>query len=189
VVGITLGTGVGGAIVEDGRLRGGRFGFGGEIGHMSLEMDGPPSPCGNRGCLELYVGRRALVAAYLSRAGWGPGRITFDLARGEREELDPKLLYDAANRGDTAAREVFARAGIVVGVALANLTNLIDPEVFVIGGGVAQAGDLLLEPARRTLAERAMLGASRVPAVLPAALGTGAGLIGAALHALRGLAG
>jgi glucokinase len=189
VVGITLGTGVGGAIVEDGRLRGGRFGFGGEIGHMSLEMDGPPCPCGNRGCLELYVGRRALVAAYLSRAGWGPGRITFDLARGEREELDPKLLYDAANRGDTAAREVFARAGIVVGVALANLTNLIDPEVFVIGGGVAQAGDLLLEPARRTLAERAMLGASRVPAVLPAALGTGAGLIGAALHALRGLAG
>jgi glucokinase len=189
VVGITLGTGVGGAIVEDGGLRGGRYGFGGEIGHVSLEMDGPPCPCGNRGCLELYVGRRALVAAYLERAGWNPGGIAHDLAHGDRAALDPRLLYEAANRGDHAAREVFTRAGIVLGVALANVTNLIDPEVIVIGGGVALAGDILLEPARRTLAERAMMGASRVPAVVPAALGVGAGVIGAALHALRGSAG
>jgi len=186
VVGITLGTGVGGAIVEAGRLRGGRHGFGGEIGHVSIEMDGPPCPCGNRGCLELYVGRRALVAAYLAHAGWSPGGSAYDLARGDRAALDPRLLYEAANRGDPAAREVFTRAGIVLGVALANVTNLIDPEVIVIGGGVALAGDMLLEPARRTLAERAMLGASRVPAVLPAALGVGAGVIGAALYALRG---
>jgi glucokinase len=189
VVGITLGTGVGGAIVENGRLWGGRYGFSGEVGHISLELDGPPCPCGNRGCLELYVGRRALVSAYLDRAGWEPGRIAFDLAAGERQALEPRLLYDAANRGDHIAREVFARAGIVLGVALANLTNLLDPEVFVVGGGVAQAGDLLLEPARRTLAERAMMGASRVPPVIPAALGMSAGLIGAALQALRGPAG
>lgn len=189
VVGITLGTGVGGAIVEDGRLRGGRNGFGGEIGHVSVELDGPPCPCGNRGCLELYVGRRALVASYLERAGWAPGGIAHGLAQGRCEALDPRLLYEAAHRGDHAAREVFTRAGIVLGVALANVTNLIDPERIVIGGGVALAGDLLLEPARRTLAERAMMGAARVPAVVPAALGVGAGVIGAALQALRGLSG
>jgi glucokinase len=189
VVGITLGTGVGGAIVENGRIFGGRHGFAGELGHMSIDLDGPPCPCGNRGCLELAIGRRALVASYLERAGWAAGSIAFDRAGGDRARLTPKLLYEAAVRGETAAREVFTRAGIVLGVALANLTNLLDPEVFVIGGGVSLAGDLLLEPARRTLAERAMIGGARVPAVVPAALGVRAGVIGAALHALFPAAG
>jgi glucokinase len=189
VVGLTLGTGVGGAIIEDGRLRGGLHGFGGEAGHMSLEIDGPVCPCGNRGCLELYIGRRALVAAYLERAGWVEGGIAYGLAAGVREACDPKLLHQAAGRGDEHARAVFERAGVVLGVALANLTNLIDPAVFVIGGGVAQAGDLLLGPARRTLAERAMIGGARVPPVVPAVLGVRAGVIGAALHALAPAAG
>ncbi len=185
MVGLTLGTGVGGAVVEEGRLAAGLHGFGGEAGHMSIDMDGERCPCGNRGCLELYIGRRALVAAYLNRARWVPGEAAYELARGDRTALEPKLLCEAAQRGDAQAQAIFIRAGEVLGVALANLSNLIDPAAFVIGGGIAQAGELLFDPARRTLAERAMIGRKRVAPVLPAALGTRAGVIGAGLHALQ----
>jgi len=189
VVALTLGTGVGGAVVVDGRLAGGLHGFGGEIGHMSIDWDGPPCPCGNRGCLELFVGRRGLVAAYLQQAAWAPGAVAHDLAGGIRDALDPRLLAEAARGGDPAARQAFARAGEMLGTALANVSNLVDPAVFVIGGGVAQAGDLLLEPARRTLAARAMIGAAGVAPVLEAALGVRAGAIGAGLHAHDRIAG
>jgi glucokinase len=186
VIGITLGTGVGGAIVDRGRLLGGRHGFGGEIGHMSLAHDGPACPCGNRGCLELYVGRRALVAAYRERAGGDPQGIAERLAASDPEGLSPRRLCEAAHLGDPHARAVFDEAGGLLGVALANLSNLIDPAAFVVGGGVAQAGDLILEPARRVLGLRAMMGAESVAPVLPAALGVRAGLIGAALSAWHG---
>ncbi len=189
VVAITLGTGVGGAVVIDGRLADGFHGFGGEIGHMSLAWDGPQCPCGNRGCLELYVGRRGLVSAYLARTResgsetTGLSRLSESESR-DPEALEPHTLAEAAEAGDPVARGVFERAGVILGVALANLSNLIDPEIFVIGGGVAQAGDLLFEPARRSLAARAMMGAGRVAPVVPAALGVRAGLLGAAFHAL-----
>ena len=188
VVALTLGTGVGGAIVIDGHLAEGLHGFGGEVGHMSIAWDGPPCPCGNRGCLELFIGRRGLVAAYLARSEWAPGEIAHDLAGGDRAALDPRLLARAAEAGDRIARDVFAAAGEALGTALANLSNLIDPAIFVIGGGVAQAGDLLLDPARRSLAARAMIGAAGVAPVVPAALGVRAGTIGAGLYAYDRLA-
>ncbi len=184
VVALTLGTGVGGAIVIEGRLFAGTHGFAGELGHMSIDRDGPRCPCGNRGCLELYVGRRGLVADYLERCHWQPGAPGHDLAEGRRERVDPKLIAQAARRGDAAAREAFGRAGEALGGALADVGNLLDPTVFVVGGGVSQAGELVLEPARRVLAERAMARAVAVPAILPAALGVEAGFIGAALHGL-----
>lgn len=183
IVAITCGTGVGGAIVEAGRLRGGRHGFGGELGHMSLAVDGAPCPCGNRGCLELFLGRRPLVAAYLERCRRAPGEPPCGLAGGDRDSVTPKRIADAAARGDEAAREAFRLAGEALGAALANLSNLIDPEAFVVGGGLAQAGELLLGPARRVFAERAMIGPERAAPVLPAALGYRAGLLGAALQA------
>jgi len=184
VVALTLGTGVGGAIVTDGRLFAGTHGFAGELGHMSIERGGPRCPCGNRGCLELYVGRRGLVADYLGRCRWEPGAPGYDLAGGRREQVDPKLIAQAAQQGDAAARETFARAGETLGGALADVANLLDPTVFVIGGGVAQAGELIFAPARRILAERAMARAVAVPAIVPAALGVEAGFIGAALCGL-----
>lgn len=183
VVGLTIGTGVGGAIVIGGRLLGGVHGFAGEAGHMSVDHAGPACPCGNRGCLELYVGRRGLVASYLSRASWRAGEAAFELAGGDRDALDPRLLGIAAQQGDRAAQAAFAAAGEILGVGLVNLANLIDPQTFVIGGGVSRAGDLLLGPARRALRQRVMMGAARAPEVRPAALGVSAGLIGAALYA------
>jgi glucokinase len=188
VVALTLGTGVGGAVVIGGRLSGGYHGFGGELGHMSLAWDGPLCPCGNRGCLELFVGRQGLVSAYRAEAAWVPGGIAYDALAGDVQGLDPRILAEAARRGDAVASAVFGRAGEILGAALANLSNLIDPALFVVGGGVAQAGELLFDPARRTLAARAMIGASGVAPVVPAALGVRAGLLGAAFHAIDGLA-
>jgi len=187
VMALTLGTGVGGALVVDGLLWGGAHGFAGEAGHVSVDVHGPPCPCGNHGCLELYVGRRGLVSAYLERASWSPGEKAFDLAHGQRESLEPRLLARAAELGDRIAVEVFAQAGHLLGAALANLANLLDPEVFVIGGGVAQAGELLLAPARATLCRRAMIGSTKAPPVRAAALGVSAGWIGAGLAALASL--
>lgn len=188
VIGLTIGTGIGGAIVIDGQLVGGCHGFGGEVGHMSVDAFGPPCPCGNRGCLELFVGRRPLVADYLARARWEPGSPLYESTSGDRAAVTPRHIHAAAAQGDTLAREVFARAGEVLGAALANLSNLIDPAAFVIGGGVAQAGELLLGPARDVLAARAMIGRARVAPILPAALGTRAGVMGAVLHARDQLA-
>jgi glucokinase len=183
VIALTIGTGVGGAIVVDGQLMGGLHGFGGEAGHMSIDVNGPPCPCGNRGCLELFVGRRPLVVGYLAAARWEAGTPLFESTRGERGAVTPRLICEAAAQGDPIAREVFARAGEALGAALANLSNFIDPAAFVIGGGVAQAGDLLLGPAREVLGARAMIGRDRVAPIVPAALGARAGVIGAALHA------
>jgi glucokinase len=183
VIVLTIGTGVGGAIVIDGLLLGGRHGFGGEAGHMSVDLNGPPCPCGNRGCLELFVGRRPIVAGYLARARWGRGERLFEWTHGDRAAVTPKLIHEAAAQGDAIAREVFARAGETLGAALANLSNFIDPAAFVIGGGIAQAGEMLLGPAREVLAARSMIGRASVAPILPATLGTRAGVIGAALHA------
>jgi len=186
VVALTHGTGVGGAVVVAGRVFGGVHGFAGEIGHTSVQWDGPPCPCGNRGCLELFVGRRGIVAAYLERCDWRPGVPAHDLAGGRREALDPRVIAQAAHQGEVAARETFERVGTILGAALADVSNMLDPSIFVVGGGVSLAGDLVLEPARRALAERAMArGVTQAP-IVPAALGFEAGLIGAALFGLAG---
>ncbi len=184
VVALTLGTGVGGAIVIGGRVFGGRHGFAGEIGHMTVQLDGAPCPCGNRGCLELLVGKRGIVATYLERCRWQPGQATHDLAGGDRGRVEPRLIAAAAGAGETAARDTFARIGAFLGAGLANVCNLFDPSVIVIGGGVAQAGELILGPARRAMVERAMAPEAKLPAVVSAALGFDAGLIGAAFFGM-----
>ncbi len=186
VVAFTLGTGVGGAIVSEGHLFGGLHGFAGEIGHMSIDQNGPGCACGNRGCLELYVGKRGIVAGYLEHTSWNAGLPAFELVGGDREALTPKILVEAAQGGDEAARDALALAGRRLGGALANVMNLLDVGIFVAGGGVAQAGDLILDPARRVLRERAMAPAALVAPIVPATLGVRAGVIGAALFGLEG---
>ena len=175
VVALTIGTGVGGALVVDGRLFTGAHGFAGEIGHVTIDRHGLLCSCGNRGCLEQYVGRRAVIAAYREIA-----------SPTGSESLTPQQIAAAAARGEAAAARAFATVGQALGVGLTTLTNLLDPALFVIGGGIAQAGELLLSPAREVLRAEAMVPAGDLPAILPAALGVQAGLVGAALHALGG---
>ena len=163
VIGKTLGTGIGGAVVLGGELYVGRAGNAGELGHQVLLPDGPPCGCGNRGCLEALARADAVALA--------AGHPTVAAAA------------EAARRGDDQARAALAEAGRWIGLGLANLVTVLTPQAVVVGGGVAQAGELLLEPLRRRLRECTPLVAPETYQVLLAELGPLAGAVGAAVAA------
>jgi glucokinase len=163
VVCLTLGTGVGGGVVVDGRLRFGPSGRAGELGHQVIDPDGPPCGCGNRGCVEAFA-----AGAALSRLGG---------------QASPEAVFRAAAAGDErAAAAVRAVVGHLA-VGIANLVTVLWPERVVIGGGVAAAGEQLLGPLRRAVADASPLVDPASWEIVPAALGPGAGAIGAALWA------
>ena len=181
VVLVTLGTGIGGGIVAGGSLMRGGNGFAGEIGHMVINTDGPPCPCGQRGCWERYASGSSL--AVLAQRAAAEGRAPRVLARagGEPEMVRGEHVTVAAAEGDAGAQAVLAELGWWVAQGLANLANIFDPQAFVLGGGLVEAGDLLLSPVRTAFAEL-LTGAAYRPGVeiLPATLGEHAGAIGAA---------
>ena len=162
---LTVGTGIGAGIVLNGALYRGRFGIAGEPGHVCVVCDGEPCGCGNEGCLEQYASGTALARYVRERGGTSTGAEITELAR----------------RGDEVALEAFARVGWWLGRGLADMASLLDPGLFVIGGGVADAGDLLLDPARASFEEHlAGRGHRPVAAVRLASLGNDAGVVGAA---------
>jgi glucokinase len=158
---IVCGTGIGGGLVLDGKLHLGPEQRAGEFGHHTVVEDGPLCECGNRGCLELFAGARAIAAA--------AGAASFDAA------------VTAARAGDERARVAVARAGTLIGLAIANVLIFLCPDRVVVGGGVAQAGDLLLAPLRASIADRARVAPLDRIEIAPAVLGAHAGAIGAAL--------
>lgn len=178
-----VGTGIGGGLVINGQLHLGIGGTGGELGHQTIDFNGPLCGCGNHGCLEAYasgpaiaaMGAKAVMQGLTTRIG---ELINYDLNR-----LTPHVIYDAACAGDALAREIFDQAGFYIGVAAANVIVAVGPRRVVIGGGVAQAGDLLLEPIRRTVRDRVRVMPVEQVSIVPAELGPNAGLIGAALWA------
>lgn len=180
---ITLGTGIGGAILRDGRVDRGRWGLAGEFGHMQVVPDGQRCECGNRGCWEQYASGNALVreARSLIEAG---SPIASDLsarAAADGGPLSGPLVTAAAREGDATAIELLAEVGHWLGVGLANLAAALDVGLFVIGGGVSAAGDLLIGPATETFRRRLPGRGYRPEAKIVAAqLGPDAGLIGAA---------
>ena len=178
---ITLGTGIGGAVVLDGRVHRGRNGMAGEFGHMQVVPDGQDCECGGRGCWEQYSSGNALVRHARARLSRQPTLLQ-ELCGGDPEQLTGPMVTAAAERGDLVALQAYASVGDWLGVGTANLVAAFDPEVVVIGGGVSAAGDLLLEPARTALA-RSLVGAGHrvVPPVLRATLGPEAGAVGGAL--------
>jgi glucokinase len=174
---ITLGTGVGGGLILDGRLHRGS-GFAGEVGHATIERDGEPCACGNAGCLERYVSAGAIVRSALSLLEQGrPSALS------GAGEVTAEAVGEAACGGDELALEVLAEAGRALGVGLANLALILAPDLFVIGGGVAAAGEPLLGPAREEMERRAYCRGPSTPGVVPAELGETAGVVGAALLA------
>ena len=186
---VTIGTGVGGAIVVDGRLVRGATGAAGELGHMVVDLDGEPchGNCPNRGCLETVVSGTALARYAREDAAASPlGRLGRAAAAGR--ELTGALVTEFAHDGDAGATACLTRAGEGLGVGLSSLTNVFNPEVVVVGGGVIAAGDLLLDPARRVLAARALAPNNAVP-VVPARFGAEAGMLGAAVLAMDTAAG
>jgi glucokinase len=175
---LTLGTGVGGGIVCDGALYRGSTGFAGEIGHTVIAADGPRCACGNHGCLEALISAGAIVArAREMLRSSGEGRPRWE------EPLSPGLLSKAAASGDAIAVRVFAETGRYLGIGLTNIVHMLAPEAIAIGGGVAGAGDLILEPARATLRRCVMDPAMASVSIVPAELGNKASFLGVALLA------
>jgi glucokinase len=188
VVMVTLGTGIGGGLVIDGRVQVGANGFAGEIGHMVVDPAGPPCPCGRRGCWERFAsgGGLGLMAREAALAGRLPGVVA--LAGGDPEGVRGEDVTAAALAGDPDARRVIEQVGWWVGFGLANLACVVDPECFVLGGGlVGGAGELLLDATRRAFTELVEGGATRPgTAIVTAAFGERSGAVGAALAARDG---
>jgi glucokinase len=185
---LTLGTGVGGGIICGGRPIRGASGAAAEIGHIIIDVNGPkcPANCPNHGCLEAYVAGPAMGASARVAAELEPdSALGRALAAGRT--VDSRLLTRLATEGDAGAIAVLERTGEYLGAGLVTLSNIFDPEVIVIGGGAAAAGELLFAPARRVLAARALPPARDRVRVVPAALGPDAGFVGAAALALTEL--
>jgi glucokinase len=178
---VTMGTGIGGAILLDGQVLRGANGMAGEFGHMQVVPDGQVCECGRRGCWEQYSSGNALVRNARSLMAEQPS-VLEEMSGGIPERLTGPMVTSAAEEGDLVARAAFASVGEWLGVGVANLVAALDPEVVVIGGGVSAAGDKLLEPARSAL-QRNLVGAAHrvVPDLVAARLGPQAGMIGAAL--------
>ncbi len=180
---LTVGTGIGGGLILGGEIYRGSTGAGAELGHVVIQADGPPCQgnCPNHGCVESLASGTAL-----GREGRAAAESAADSALGklhaEGKEVDGKAVTEAALAGDEIAVGVFDLIGGRLGVACASLANIFQPNAIVVGGGVIAAGDLLLEPARREVRERALRPMNETP-ILEATLGNDAGMIGAAAMA------
>jgi glucokinase len=173
---LPLGTSIGSGIIVDGRLWSGRGYSAGEIGHITVEAGGPVCPCGNIGCLELYVSNESVlkyVAGELAN-----GRLS---SLNGSAGLDLQRLSEAELAGDALAHEAFERMGRYLGVGLTTMVNLFNPSVVTIGGGTSQASGTILEAARRYVGGHALPSARNKLEILPGRLGNSAGFIGAAL--------
>jgi glucokinase len=165
---LTLGTGVGGGIIVNGELLEGADGMAGEIGHLTVEREGAPCPCGNRGCLERYASATGIAARYGELAGSdGAGTSSED-------------VYRLAIGGDSYAQRALAEAGMYLGVAMAAIVNILNPECIIIGGGVLPAWAFIIPAAAQEMKSRAFQAPAERVEIIPAALGDRAGIIGAA---------
>jgi glucokinase len=179
---VTLGTGVGGGIVSRGELLEGSNRYAGEFGHMVVDPNGPKCPCGKRGCWERFASGAGLGFLGREMAVAGEAPRVAQLA-GDAEAVRGEHVTIAAREGDGPALEIMARFAWWVALGLANLTNALDPDLIVLGGGLAVAGDVLLEPTRRAFVELVEAPELRqMVRIVPAALGFQAGAVGAALR-------
>jgi len=180
---LTIGTGIGGGLILGGEVYRGASGAGAELGHVVIAMDGLPCQgnCPGHGCVETYASGTALGREARAAAEREPDSALGAMAA-EGRKIDGRAVTEAALAGDRAAVAVFDLVGSRLGVALTSFANIFEPEVFVIGGGVIAAGDLLLEPARRELRARALPPMKDTP-VVAAEMGEDAGMIGAAAMA------
>ena len=183
---LTLGTGIGGGVIIDGKVLNGPDVTAGEVGHIVINPDGPKCGCGNHGCLEAYCG----TAGILSRA-WAelekPHAVSVlrEWIGDDQLKLTPAMLTKAAEQGDGIAISVLRETGRLLGVGIASLTNLFAPDMVLLGGGIAGAGEFIFRSVREEVEKRAMAPNNKRVKILPAKLGNTAGLVGAAALVLR----
>ena len=181
-VAVTLGTGVGSGIIIDGKIyRGSNF-CGGEMGHMVINVDGIPWNCGRKGCWEKYASATALVSQAVEAMQNDKASLLWQTCDGDLNKVDGKSIFEALDMGDATAKSVVDRYLYYVSIGIANVINALQPEAVCVGGGISGQGEKILQPIREIVkAERYSVYADKQAAILPAALGNDAGIIGAAL--------
>ena len=181
-VAVTLGTGVGSGIIIDGKIyRGSNF-CGGEMGHMVINVDGIPCNCGRKGCWEKYASATALVSQAVEAMEGNKASLLWQTCDGDLNKVEGKTIFEAYDMGDAVAKAVVDKYLYYVAVGLANVINALQPEAVCIGGGISGQGEKILAPIRDIVkAERYSVYAEKQAAIVPAALGNDAGIIGAAL--------
>ncbi|MBI2953710.1 MAG: ROK family protein [Chloroflexi bacterium] len=186
---VTVSTGIGGGIIVDGKLLLGKNGGAGEVGHMTIDMDGPRCACGNVGCLEAMASGTAIARQASERLRAGVKSSILDEVGGDLSLVTGMVVVQEAEKGDRLATEIITTAATAVGVGMVNLVNLFDPEVIAIGGGISNAGPLLFDPVRQIVNERAMGIAKEGLRIVPTVLGDDVGLLGAVPVAIAALNG
>jgi glucokinase len=182
---LTVGTGIGGAIIIEGRLYTGACGSAGEIGHMTIDTNGPRCECGNVGCLETLASGKAIAREAIRRISSGEKSSLTELTDGKIADITAREVAIAARQGDPLAGSIINNAAAYLGVGMVNLVNIFNPEMIIVGGGVASMGDLLLEPARQVVKERAFPVSAAAVRIVTTELGNDAGLLGAAHFAFK----
>ncbi len=179
VIGLTIGTGIGGGLILNGQLYHGASGIAGELGHISIEANGRRCNCGNYGCLEAYASGSAIATRAREALGGGEPSLLPDLVNGDLSRITAQTVYEASAQGDGVARHVVRDTAQFLGVGIASLVNIFNPEVVVVAGGVTQAGDALFEPLRAEVRRRAFTPAVNVLRIVPGELPGTAGVAGA----------
>ncbi len=177
---VTLGTGVGGGVVVNGKLLSGGIYSAVEIGHISINFKGPRCKCGNIGCVERYVGAKYIEAMARREIRKGRKSIIKELVKGDLDKITPEIISLAYQKGDRLAEEIWIKVGTYLGTLFSGLVNLFNPERIVIGGGIAQAGEILFSTIKRVIKERSFYLLAKDVEVVPASLGQDAGIISSA---------
>lgn len=176
---VALGTGIGGGIYIDGKLVSGAKGAGGEVGHMKIVKDGKLCGCGQRGCFEAYVSATGLIREAVSRLTVNKQNLLYKMIDGDLMKLEAKDIFDAAREGDDFSLDLVDYEAEYLALGIANILNIINPEVVVLGGGVALAGDILLNPMREKMVKYALPVTLEELKIVQGVLGNEAGIKGA----------
>jgi glucokinase len=180
---LTVSTGIGGGIIVKGELYSGTSGCAGELGHMTIDANGPECSCGNRGCLEVFASGKAVAGEAKRRIEQGEQSKLTDIVSGDLGGITAENIATAAGGGDRLALEVISRAAGYLGVGMVNLVNTFNPKMIVVGGGLSKMGELLLAPAREVVKQRAFPLCAGAVRIVTAELGDDGGVLGAAIYA------
>ncbi len=176
---LTVSTGIGGGIIIDGKLYSGVSGSAGELGHMTIDLNGPRCACGNIGCLEMLASGKAIAREAQRLIAQGAKTAMIELAEGDARYVTAITVATAAQKGDAVALSVVNKAAANLGVGLVNFVNIFNPEMIIVGGGVGKMGELLLKPARKVVSERAFQFPASVVRIVSSELGDNSGVFGA----------
>jgi len=182
---LTLGTGIGGGIIIDGHVLHGIKYTAGEIGHMVIHEDGLLCGCGNRGCLEAYASAKAVVNRTIAEIKKGKKTKLTDIVKNDLGKINCKMVFGTARKGDELCKKIVADTGKYLGIGISNIVNILNPQMVVLSGGMAKAGNLLFDPVRKYVKEHAFTAAVEGVKIVPTKLGPNAGAIGAVAFVLK----